>query len=616
MFEAITIKTTLHEKLSINQECQDLRSNPSKDGDLNIEGDQRFKTSTLGEIVSLEKSNKNVNGLRILTSYQSMMHTSKDDYLINALRFILAKELTQIYGAILLECLTSPTMKESKAYKTYLGYAIGTVPHKIARRFKKASSSKKDNDLVPVNEEPVTKGKRVKRSVKKSSTKPVTSIVIKEPLLETMSKGKEELDVTRGKGIDLLSETHPSGSGMVAKKPPRVDKITPTITNEGTGDKPGVPDVTNDDSTKSESESWGNDEDNSNTQQDSSNESSEQENEKSDDVIKSDEEKGMDDTTYQFDDDVDAKLKEPTQTDKEFIQGEALEKEVAELKKDPLHTHVTSLVDSHLDTMLGETREEFMIFLSESFTERINEQVKDQLPQILSKEVSNFALPMIEKLIKESCDEVTLAKVRKDKDKDEDPSVGSDRGLKKRKLSKDAEPTTGPKKKDSTSGSSKGTIGLQSRGDVYSTKRILDVTHFKVMRKHGYGYLEEIKNRCINLLGDDVADFAIALRMFTRSLVIQKRVEDLQLGVESYQKLINVTKPDTTRPDFKKGTFTLHTKTLKDSFIHYQEYLHDVLAKEKMEQIGKENSSFHDQGHQQAAKGKEDDKEFKEICWW
>ncbi|GJZ71704.1 hypothetical protein Tco_0635555 [Tanacetum coccineum] len=57
-----------------------------------------------------------------------------------------------------------------------------------------------------------------------------------------------------------------------------------------------------------------------------------------------------------------------------------------------------------------------------------------------------------------------------------------------------------------------------------------------------------IRNQLINLLGDDVADFAIALRMFTRSLVIQRRVEDLQLRVESYQKQINVTKPDTTRP--------------------------------------------------------------------
>ncbi|GKA96675.1 hypothetical protein Tco_0818770, partial [Tanacetum coccineum] len=55
-----------------------------------------------------------------------------------------------------------------------------------------------------------------------------------------------------------------------------------------------------------------------------------------------------------------------------------------------------------------------------------------------------------------------------------------------------------------------------------------------------------------NLSGDDVVDFAIVLRMYTRSLVIQRRVEDLQLRVESCQKQINVTKPNTTRPDLRK----------------------------------------------------------------
>ncbi|GKG34754.1 hypothetical protein Tco_0437450 [Tanacetum coccineum] len=40
-------------------------------------------------------------------------------------------------------------MKESKAYKTYLGYAIGEVPPKVARKFKKASLSKKGSELVP-----------------------------------------------------------------------------------------------------------------------------------------------------------------------------------------------------------------------------------------------------------------------------------------------------------------------------------------------------------------------------------------------------------------------------------------------------------------------------------
>ncbi|GKD18845.1 hypothetical protein Tco_1208003 [Tanacetum coccineum] len=127
--------------------------------------------------------------------------------------------------------------------------------------------------------------------------------------------------------------------------------------------------------------------------------------------------------------------------------------------------------------------------------------------------------------------------------------------------------------------------GLQSRHDVYSMKRILAVTQVEVMRKHGYGYLKEIvvrradnnlyifkegdfprlrindiedmlllvvQNRLTNLSGDDVFDFAIALRMFTRSLVIQKRVEDLQLGVESYQKKINVTRPQTTISGIRK----------------------------------------------------------------
>ncbi|GJR24027.1 retrovirus-related pol polyprotein from transposon TNT 1-94 [Tanacetum coccineum] len=107
----------------------------------------------------------------------------------------------------------------------------------------------------------------------------------------------------------------------------------------------------------------------------------------------------------------------------------------------------------------------------------------------------------------------------------------------------------------------------------------------EVMRKHGYGYLKEIvvrkadndlyifkegdfprlrindiedmlllvvQNRLTNLSGDNVSDFAISLRMFTKSWVIQKRVKYLQLGVESCQKKINVTKLKTTKSDIKK----------------------------------------------------------------
>nr|GEV61696.1 zinc finger, CCHC-type [Tanacetum cinerariifolium] len=42
------------------------------------------------------------------------------------------------------------------------------------------------------------------------------------------------------------------------------------------------------------------------------------------------------------------------------------------------------------------------------------------------------------------------------------------------------------------------------------------------------------------------------IKMFTRSIVIQRRVEDLQLRVESYQKRLNLTKLDVYRSDLKR----------------------------------------------------------------
>ncbi|GJZ05887.1 retrovirus-related pol polyprotein from transposon TNT 1-94 [Tanacetum coccineum] len=88
-----------------------------------------------------------------------------------------------------------------------------------------------------------------------------------------------------------------------------------------------------------------------------------------------------------------------------------LEKEVVKLKKDDLlKTQVTSLVDEHLDARLGATRDEFMNFISASITARITEQVMHQLPQILPKEVSNFAPLVIQSMVTESLKQAVLAK--------------------------------------------------------------------------------------------------------------------------------------------------------------------------------------------------------------
>ncbi|GJV63076.1 hypothetical protein Tco_1473904 [Tanacetum coccineum] len=99
----------------------------------------------------------------------------------------------------------------------------------------------------------------------------------------------------RMKSLRNFHKTHPSGSGTVAEKPPSVEKITPTVTSEGTCDKPGVLDVTNDDSSESEFESWGNDEDDSNNEQESSDESSMQENESEEQELDSEQVEESDD---------------------------------------------------------------------------------------------------------------------------------------------------------------------------------------------------------------------------------------------------------------------------------------------------------------------------------
>nr|GFC27933.1 hypothetical protein [Tanacetum cinerariifolium] len=123
-------------------------------------------------------------------------------------------------------------------------------------------------------EEPMGKSKRVKRPTKKTTKAPARGVVIRETPEIPLSKKKQKVDVTRGNGIELLSQvaltedaqfkevrrksmrdfykTHQSGSGTVTKTAPSVAKIKSSVTNEGTGVKLGVPDVTGEESSESE----------------------------------------------------------------------------------------------------------------------------------------------------------------------------------------------------------------------------------------------------------------------------------------------------------------------------------------------------------------------------
>ncbi|GKD87539.1 hypothetical protein Tco_1358693, partial [Tanacetum coccineum] len=151
----------------------------------------------------------------------------------------------------------------------------------------KTSPTKKDINLnlVLVDEEPKSAKKKV--SAKKTTRKQSTGVVLRDTHVVSSSKKTEKVNVDRGKGIELLFE-------VALTEETQMKEIKPSITNEGTGDKPGVPDVTEEESTESEAGSWGNDEDDNNNDHDSSSEGSDKENDSDDDNTQSDNVKGSD----------------------------------------------------------------------------------------------------------------------------------------------------------------------------------------------------------------------------------------------------------------------------------------------------------------------------------
>ncbi|GJX71280.1 hypothetical protein Tco_0308451 [Tanacetum coccineum] len=85
------------------------------------------------------------------------------------------------------------------------GKTSGATLPKKARKFKKLASPQLT--IVPVStKEPMGKSKRVKRPAKKSTKAPARGVVIRETPEMPLYKKKEKVDVTRGKGIKLLSQ--------------------------------------------------------------------------------------------------------------------------------------------------------------------------------------------------------------------------------------------------------------------------------------------------------------------------------------------------------------------------------------------------------------------------
>nr|GFC00808.1 hypothetical protein [Tanacetum cinerariifolium] len=97
-------------------------------------------------------------------------------------------------------------------------------------------------------------------------------------------------------------------------------------------------------------------------------------------------------------------------------------------------------------------------------------------------------------------------------------------------------------------------VNRESARDVYSKRRIITVTELKIVERHNYKYLDWIT---VQIDDDKLYKFKecdfkrLRIQDIEDIIVIQRRVEDLQLGVESYQKKLNLTKPDTYRSNLK-----------------------------------------------------------------
>nr|GEU39881.1 hypothetical protein [Tanacetum cinerariifolium] len=515
-------------------------------------------------------------------------HTTRDDTMFTFMRCVSRHEKTQVYGAILQQHLTNQSMLESIAYQTYYAYATREKASKenyIQKKAESDTSPKKKTALA-------SKGSSLKSSAKLAT-----------------KRSKKDFYMSHASGLGDRVDTQ---SKVLDEQQQKVSD-----TNKGAGVRPEVFDVPKYDSESNE-ESWtfSQDEDDAYEETDMNDDSEE---------TKSDND-GDDLThpnflTYKADDDEKEKEKE---NDDEVSSDQ----------------RVSTPPEYELTEKEGEKKrmKEAVDIAIQLQTNKLREEAQAENQEFLNQ------------------------RGRDDRDKDKDPSAGSNKGSKRRRSGKEAELSKEPTHKQSKHKQSKSTSSLKgasrskpkssgkfayadehgkkddeledqthqefntANDDVTPVREALDddestcksvveleyhleevfiatndqldwqnpkgkpythdlITSLKIMKYFGYSHLEEIiirrqddqlykfregdykrlhlqdiKDMLLLLVQNKLTNlnleerYVMALRMFTRRIVIQEHVEDLQLGVKSYQKKINLTRPETYRSGLKRMT--------------------------------------------------------------
>ncbi|GJV55055.1 hypothetical protein Tco_1456060, partial [Tanacetum coccineum] len=235
---------------------------------------------------------------------------------------------------------------------------------------------------------------------------------------------------------------------------------------------------------------------------------------------------------------------------------------------------------------------------NQQFLETIDDGMKKIIKEQVKKEVSKI-IPKVEKFVNDRLESEVLVDiqrqllyglveayyeadkilpwVQKDDGQEREPALPDQRSLKQVSMMKQA----GEERRQFYAFATL----RESARDVYSKRRIIAVTKVEIVEWHDYKHLDWItvrrdddalykfkegdlhrlriqdiedmllllvQGKVTNLSVEERIAFNVSLRMFTRRVVIQRRVEDLQLGVESYQKKLNLTKPDTYRSNLRR----------------------------------------------------------------
>ncbi|GJW24402.1 hypothetical protein Tco_0038213 [Tanacetum coccineum] len=418
--------------------------------------------------------------------------------LFTTIKVISKHRTTQIYGVILPQHLTNQAMLESKAYKTYHAYATGEKipkPKYVKNKADPESSPKKKSAQA-------SKGKRLK-----DTTKVAKSGKKKQP----------------AQGLETLSEI-----------------AFGSCVDEGTGVLPGVPDGNNVEGEELDEDETNEEEEVNELYRDVNVNLEGRDTEMMDALLANVQ-------TTQVIEDTHVIITAVTPKSKSRTSRRASPLRFAENKK---------LVNDQLEA-------EVLI--------RSSNEAKTSHAENLYKALVD-AYETDKDILETYGDTVTLKRRQDDEDEDEEPSARSNRGSKRRRAEKEPESTSAPKEKTSKTphGHSHWISNLARKEDprelfnelmdtpqdllafvlnwlkvdTLTLELLTDDDKLYTFKEGDYNRLRLqdiedmllllVQGKLTNLNIEERLALGVSLRMFTRSIVIRRRVEDLQLGIERF----------------------------------------------------------------------------------